>query len=451
MTIKNQGYPSPFSFRNIRLFILFRVLFNARFYYPVFSVLFLDYGLTLSQFALLNTVWAATIVLAEIPSGALADILGRTILLRFAGSLMVIELLLLMIVPIGASPMLFYVFLINRILSGLAEAAASGADEALAYDTLALHDMTDRWPEVLKRQMQAQSCAFLLVMVLGAVVYDPSLMQTLVMSVGMNLEVTRETVIRLPVLLSLINALVLWAALWFLQEPKRKQQDDTERGQKTVLLRALSITWETAVWVTKTPFVAFVILFGLLLDASARMLITMASQYYRLIEIPEAWFGVLGALLALLGFATPSLAHWLGLHKEKTVLAFLGGMTFLGLIGMSYAWPTWGLLPAVLVFSQLSLVGFLTSHYLNERASSARRATALSFKGLAFNMGYGAIGIFYALLLSHLQKEQRQDEAVKTQVFAESLGWFPWSFLIVFLFLVVFAYLSYRKSTQKTG
>jgi len=30
---------------NARLFIWFRVLFNARFYYPIFTILFLDLGL----------------------------------------------------------------------------------------------------------------------------------------------------------------------------------------------------------------------------------------------------------------------------------------------------------------------------------------------------------------------------------------------------------------------
>ena len=68
---------SPFRIANVRLFILFRILFNSRFYYPVFTILFLDYGLTIEQFSLLNTVWALTIVLCEVPSGALADIVGR--------------------------------------------------------------------------------------------------------------------------------------------------------------------------------------------------------------------------------------------------------------------------------------------------------------------------------------------------------------------------------------
>lgn len=62
---------------NIRRFIAFRILFNARFYYPVFTILFLDFGLTLEQFAILNAAWAASIVLLEVPSGALADTIGR--------------------------------------------------------------------------------------------------------------------------------------------------------------------------------------------------------------------------------------------------------------------------------------------------------------------------------------------------------------------------------------
>ena len=63
--------------RNIPLFIAFRVFFNARFYYPVLGVLFLDLGLSLEQYATLNVIWAVTILLLEIPSGALADVIGR--------------------------------------------------------------------------------------------------------------------------------------------------------------------------------------------------------------------------------------------------------------------------------------------------------------------------------------------------------------------------------------
>ena len=62
---------------NRKRFIGFRVLFNSRFYYPVLAVLFLDLGLSATQYTLLNFVWAIVIVVAEVPSGALADRIGR--------------------------------------------------------------------------------------------------------------------------------------------------------------------------------------------------------------------------------------------------------------------------------------------------------------------------------------------------------------------------------------
>ena len=106
---------SPFEIRNIRSFIAFRVFFNARFYYPVFTILFLDFGLSLEQFALLNVAWAVTIVLLEVPSGAMADVIGRRNLMIFAGVTMVIEIAVICFAPMGNITLLFVIFLFNRI------------------------------------------------------------------------------------------------------------------------------------------------------------------------------------------------------------------------------------------------------------------------------------------------------------------------------------------------
>lgn len=80
-------------------------------------ILFLEFGITLEQFGLLNAAWAAVIVLLEVPSGALADLVGRRRLLVAAAVLMVVEMLLLCLVPVPAvwvSPTL----LRDRIVNG---------------------------------------------------------------------------------------------------------------------------------------------------------------------------------------------------------------------------------------------------------------------------------------------------------------------------------------------
>ncbi len=96
---------------NLCRFIIFRLLYTARFYYPVFTILFLDYGLTLEQFAILNIVWSLTIVLAEVPSGALADMVGRKRLLVFAASLMVIEMALIVFLHLLVRHPLYFYFI----------------------------------------------------------------------------------------------------------------------------------------------------------------------------------------------------------------------------------------------------------------------------------------------------------------------------------------------------
>ncbi|MFT7469764.1 MAG: MFS family permease, partial [Candidatus Pseudothioglobus sp.] len=194
---------------NLRRFVLFRLLYSARFYYPVFTILFLDYGLSLEQFGILNLVWALTIVVAEVPSGALADIVGRKRLLVFAVILMVIEMTLLVLVPIGASSVLFAVFLINRVFSGLSEAAASGADEALAYDSLKALGREDEWAHLLEKSTRVVSAGFFVAMISGAFAYDANLVNGLLAWFSPNASLAPEMVIRLPIVLTLCTSIIL--------------------------------------------------------------------------------------------------------------------------------------------------------------------------------------------------------------------------------------------------
>jgi hypothetical protein len=186
------------------------------------------------------------------------------------------------------------------------------------------------------------------------------------------------------------------------------------------------------------------LLCGLLGDSVIRMLLTMASQYYRLIEIPEALFGVFGSLLAMGGFVMPTLARRLAeRHTPLYNLLFTATLILLGLSGMCFVWPWVGLLPALLLFSCMYLMGFFLSHYLNQATSSDQRATVLSFKGLFLNLGYGGIGLLYALLLAFLREQTIRSQpelletALKNQVFISSLPWFVGYFTLLLLLLLL--------------
>jgi len=436
---------SPFKIQNIRLFIAFRVFFNCRFYYPVFTILFLDYGLTLEQFALLNAAWAATIVLLEVPSGALADMVGRRNLLVFTGALMVMEMMLLCFAPRGNPGLLFALFLVNRILSGAAEACASGADEAIAYDTLKEKGDINDWPRVLEVQMRVQSIAFIIAMSLGAAVYDPNLMQRLAHGLGLNVHLDQGLTLRFPPFLTLLMAiLTLLCALRMRETDSGKGHIYAGRGSSIV--EAFKLTLAAGKWILITPFALIIILAGLSFDNCIRMIITLRSQYYRLIDLPEAIFGLIGSGLAIMGLVMPRLARIMAQkHSPQFNLMVMAGCTLIGLIGMTFFWPIFGLIPVILLAGVVYLQNFFQSHYLNRITRSHQRATVLSFKGLSFNLAYGMIGVLYSMLLAHLRsvvgkvQPDLTGAQLENLVFIKSIAYFPGYFLLTMLGVLIFA------------
>jgi MFS family permease len=440
-------HKSPFAIRNVRLFIAFRVFFNARFYYPIFTILFLDFGLTLEQFALLNAAWAAAIVLLEVPSGALADTFGRRNLLVLTGVLMVIEISLLCFVPLGNAGLLFAVFLVNRVLSGAAEAAASGADEAIAYDTLKREGNAGDWPRVLEKQMRMQSIAYIVAMSVGAAVYDPALMQRTVNALGINIPLTQEITLRFPLYLTLIFAVMTLLTTLRMQEQtlSKSECEHSEHCPKSTM-QAFKLTLQAGGWILKTPFALVIILAGLMFDNCIRMVLTLSSQYYRLISLPEASFGLIGSGLAVLGLIIPRLANKMVTRHSPTYnLGVMTVLSVLGLIGMTFFLPVLGLLPVAMLSAVMYLGRFFQSHYLNRITASHQRATVLSFKGLSFNLAYGLIGVSYSILLAFLRPQiaatipdlDRLD--LENAVFIDSMGWFPWYFILTMAALLVVA------------
>jgi MFS family permease len=420
--------------KNVRLFIAFRVFFNCRFYYPVFTVMFLDFGLSVAQFSILNAVWAATIVLAEVPSGALADIVGRKRLLVFAACSMLVEMAILCVAPQGNTTLLFGFLMVNRVLSGLAEAAASGADEAIAYDALQGRGMADQWGRVLDIQMRLRSAMFILTMTVGAAVYDPDLMTRVAVFLGWEKVFIQAETLRFPVYLTLALALLTLAAALRLDEVRPAPTTDGpgDRPLGGSVLDAFKLTLDSGGWILKTPFVLIVILFGMLFDGILRMVSTLISQYYRMVQLPESIYGLIGSVMAVTGMFIPRLARWIAENRSPTVCLWTTAATALvGLSGMAFFWPTVGLIPALVAFSALYMVGFYVSYFVNQQASSSRRATVLSFKGLAYNLSYGLIGILYAGLLemkkSGIDIVDGHSHAVENLVFRDTFLWFPLS------------------------
>lgn len=377
---------------NTNRFIVFSVFFTARAYYPVLAILFIDLGLTLDQFVMLNFVWAITIFLFEVPSGALADTIGRRQLLIAASVLMLIEMLCLLFASWSSGAILLMLCVLNRICSGLSEACASGADEALAYDSLPEQDRTLAWDKLLAKVMRWRSIGFVVAMILGGILYDPHIINSVL---PQHFALSAEFSHRLPVILVLIQALICLFITWRMREPEH-----------AIAGARLKNTWghilATMRWVLTKPKTLVVILIGVAVDSIVRNFATINSSYYRLIDLPEWTYGFLGALFGVMGFIIPGIAK--RMNEQFSLFAnlvFIVMCTLIGLVALIPAWPIYGLIPAILVFSVMFLLGFTVSRVLHEEAESSRRATVLSVKGLIFNLGYGLFSLAFSVLLAN--------------------------------------------------
>ena len=441
---------------NLRRFIIFRLFYSARFYYPVLTVLFLDYGLTLEQFGILNLAWALTIVCAEVPSGALADIVGRKRLLVFASVLMVVEMLLLVIVPMGASSLLFSVFLANRICSGLSEAAASGADEALVYDSLKALGRETEWAQLLETTARVVAIGFFTTMILGAFAYDSAVVNGALHYLSNTWQFSEQTIIRLPIILTLLTSLlVLATTLRFFDIDKaalaQAKREAHEAGDSLNAVReSFSQILRAGRWTFGHQFVFFVILVALALDSVARQFVVLASEYYRSIDIPISWFGFIGAAMALIGIVNARLARLMVSHLSPfNNFLCLSGVLVLSLSGVMLAVPHYGVVFAVGAFAILGIVQFQASYYINSAVDSKLRATVLSFKGLALNLGLGIASLLYTGLVGAIKRGDAAATLSAPQLqdfaFAQALKAFPVYYLVLFVAIVLIAIAFYPR------
>ncbi|MHA6629106.1 MFS transporter [Pseudonocardia sichuanensis] len=110
--------------------------------YPLYALLFTSTGLSVAQVSALFAIWSAVAVLAEVPSGALADRFSRRGCLVAAGVLQAAGYVAWVLLP-G-----FPGFALGFVLWGCGGSLVTGALEALLYDGLVAAGAQDQYARV---------------------------------------------------------------------------------------------------------------------------------------------------------------------------------------------------------------------------------------------------------------------------------------------------------------
>ncbi len=158
--------PAPFGAEecrhNIRWYLIFRIVFEFGLWFPVW-ILFLreDLGLSFTAIMVLDAIYQALVVSFELPTGLLADRLGRRTSILVSVISMTVAILLLGFATSG------WWILASFFAWAIGITSVNGADGALVFESLQAAGRGDEFPRVLGRLTTTTMGGSVVAMVIG--------------------------------------------------------------------------------------------------------------------------------------------------------------------------------------------------------------------------------------------------------------------------------------------
>jgi len=347
--------------KNLHIVFLVRICYALIFSISVITLFWTQHGLSLLDIFLLQAIFSVAVMVAEIPTGYLADRLGRkrTLLLSSAAA---------------AGAWLFYAsahsfgqFAAAEITLGLAFSLLSGTDDALLYESLSALGETDRYTALEGRQQgssrMAEGAAALAGGLLAPVVSTPGLMAA-----------------------SALACAVAFAACWGLTEPQR-QAYQHPRG-----------TWYGLYKIARFVFLRSQrVRFAVPLMAACSLSTMLGVWLYQPLwlerGVPLWLFGALWAALSVAaGLAGHFASAWekrLGPRGSLLVLPAIAGTGYL-LLACLPGLPALAGAYVVMLCRGLNMP--ILGRYIHDETYSDKRATVISIQSWLFRISYAALG-----------------------------------------------------------
>ncbi len=350
----------------------------------LFVLLAQERGLNLFQVGIVMGLYSLTIVLLELPTGGLADTIGRKRVAILAYSFILVSGFVLL----GAFT--FPIFLIGSILNGVGRALSSGALDAWFVDAIKSIDEDVDLQPIFAKVGTFTSLS------LGVGTIGGSLIPVFFSNLPAEGSAI-FTPLSMPLAISAVIMVFLLLAVIFLIEEERYLLNENPWSKS---VREIPAIVKTAVSLTRQNQI-FKLLLGVTIG-SGFVLVSLESfwqpHFANLFGGSEGntfWFGVImggNFLIGMLGnmIATP-ISKVLG-KRYAFVAAIFQGLRGIVLIGLTFQTNLpLGVLFFWLVYLNIGVIESPHSALLNDQIPSQQRSSMLSIASLASYLG-GAIG-----------------------------------------------------------
>lgn len=327
-------------------------------------------GMDVQRVVYCEMIYALTVTLCEIPSGILADRLGRKKLFLFANALAVAELLLLFFAQ-G-----FGYFAAAMILAGIGKALSSGSENALLYDSLTHAGQQHTFEKHLGRIFAIDFAGSVIAALSGAV---------LASAFGMAYNY----------LLSIASMCAAFIMTLFLREPPiLKEAEEKIPGKTQYLRQSLDIF-------RRQPLVLLYCVTGAVLGACMIYLDEFWQLVMDSIGTPVLFWGVISALMLCARIPGNLIAYKL---KEKVsfqgLLMVIVGLNAIGYAAIFFVRNIYCLIPMLALCLMSGALDPLILGYLHHHTQSAVRATVESFSSLGLRVVSAGVGWLFGWIIA---------------------------------------------------
>lgn len=375
------GFFILFKFILIKVYAMneFKYEKNIRIYYgymasfqlligPIVMLYLLQKGLNFTQVMTLQSIFSIGVVILEVPTGAVGDLIGRKTSMCLAGIAMILGI----VVYINST--MFYQFILGEILLALGMCLKSGSDTALLYDTLKILNRTD---EYTKFQGKGQAF-FLSTQIVGSII------------AGFVYDINVE----LPMILSIIvMSISVIIALFFKEVPIH------EHIKKPSYI--VQIT-ESAKYLVNHKKVRAIVLYGMFFFIFYRVGFWYYQPYFVAVNIDTKYFGIIFGVFNGVATVSALFADKFIKYTKGKSLIMLSVLLFVSFLVLGVTKVPIGVIFILLqqIARGVNIPTFMK--YMNKHIESHHRATIISFNSLLKNLAAAIAFPFVGFMMDNM-------------------------------------------------
>jgi MFS family permease len=345
-------------------------LANLYFYNHIGTLYQQSRGLDLLQVSSITSIIIITIFLSEVPTGIIADKIGR--------KLSVVTSLALM--ALGEWVYLFassyFTFVLIAILAGVGFAFLSGANEALIYDSLKGENKEKQMKKAWGIIGGANQMAFFVAPLVGGLLVS-------------NLVLAEFKRVILLTAISVTCALLLSLSL---KEPE-SEYHHPEEGPLHILKLGIKELWGSDI-------LKRILLISTFTATFSGLLVGLYQPHFESNNVPALWMGIALALGGIVAGAAQAFAYkfedLVGKSLALVILSLFPGFLF---IALGLARVPLALVPIfVLTYGFADAKNPLMSSYKNSLIQKHTRATVLSLINMMSSLYIASVGLIIGLI-----------------------------------------------------